>query len=95
MGRFILLPSAQADLQRLVAAIGDPKSSAPAARALSRLISAFETLATFPFAGVAIQPPYRQHTVRFGKFGFVIRYRVTPDLIVITRIWHGREERPR
>lgn len=95
MGRFILLPSAQADLRRLVAAIGDPKRTAPAARALKRLISAFEILAAFPMAGVAVKQPYRQHAVRFGKFGFVIRYRMDRDTIVITRFWHGREDRPR
>jgi plasmid stabilization system protein ParE len=93
MGNFVLLPPAQADLGRLVASLGDPKSSLPAKRALDTHIRAFENVEAFPMTGMAIRPPYRQHAVRFGKYGFVMRYRIMGDVVFITRLWHGREDR--
>lgn len=37
----------------------------------------------------------RQVIVRFGRHGYIVRYRVLPpdDAIFVTRIWHGREAR--
>lgn len=37
----------------------------------------------------------RQVIVRFGRRGYIVRYRILPpdDAIFITRIWHGREAR--
>ena len=37
----------------------------------------------------------RQIIVRFGRRGYVVRYRILPpdDAIFITRIWQGREAR--
>ena len=37
----------------------------------------------------------RQIVVRFGRRGYIVRYRVLPpdDAIFVTRIWHGREAR--
>jgi plasmid stabilization system protein ParE len=58
------------------------------------LRDAFAILAEFPGVGVAVRGGYRQHAVRFGKYGFVVRYRVTDDAILITRIWHGLQNRP-
>ncbi|WP_426013129.1 hypothetical protein [Caulobacter sp. DWR2-3-1b2] len=31
--------------------------------------------------------------IPFGQGGYIIRYRVTSDRVIITRIWHGLEER--
>jgi hypothetical protein len=35
----------------------------------------------------------RQLVVRFGASGYIVRYASLPPDILITRIWHGREER--
>jgi hypothetical protein len=35
----------------------------------------------------------RDLVVRFGRDGFVIRYRIWPDKVVVTRIFHGRQKR--
>jgi plasmid stabilization system protein ParE len=37
----------------------------------------------------------RQLVLRYGKSGYVIRYRVTDEAVIISRIWHGKENRPR
>jgi plasmid stabilization system protein ParE len=46
-----------------------------------------------PELGKEIGDGYRQLVLRHGKSGYVIHYRVLSDTILITRIWHGREER--
>ena len=35
----------------------------------------------------------REMVVRFGQGSYVLRYEVTPDLVLVARIWHGRENR--
>ncbi len=42
---------------------------------------------------VELRPAARRDLDRFDRFR-VVRYRVTPDTVVITRIWHGKERRP-
>ncbi len=31
---------------------------------------------------------------RFGKGGYVIRYVILPDMVVVTSVWHTLEDRP-
>ena len=40
-------------------------------------------------------PGIRQIVVRFGRYGYIVRYAVLPanGAIFVTRIWHGREAR--
>jgi len=58
--------------------------------AASRLLRRFETVAEgltdFPFKGRSIRRGLRQI---LAAFPYVIRYRVTHDLIEITRVYHG------
>lgn len=35
----------------------------------------------------------RELPVRFGRYGYVVRYRVVPDEVLVTRIFHVRERR--
>ena len=39
-------------------------------------------------------PNYREWLFRFGASGYVIRYRIFENTLYISRIWHGREDRP-
>lgn len=55
-----------------------------------------EKLAAQPFRGrPGERADVREATLRFGKASYLVRYQVTDDAIRITRIWHGRENRPR
>jgi plasmid stabilization system protein ParE len=36
---------------------------------------------------------HRDVAVRFGRDGFVIRYRVESDAVIIVRMFHGRQRR--
>jgi len=47
-----------------------------------------------PRIGRHVGGAIRQIFVRFGRGGYVIRYRVRKNDIVITRMWHSRENRP-
>jgi plasmid stabilization system protein ParE len=43
----------------------------------------------------ATRSGFRELVVPFGRGAYVIRYRIdrTRDAVVITRLWHGREQR--
>ena len=88
------LPEALDDLKRLHAFIA-PHSPRAARRAMARLIEAAEALRTYPEMGRLWHQDLtvREWSVRFGARGYVIRYRVLEDEIVILRVWHALEER--
>lgn len=62
-------------------------------RALSVLAKGFDDIGAFPEIGTAGPNGYRRLVVRFGRGGYEIRYRLTHDLAVVTRIFHTREDR--
>ena len=59
---------------------------------LKRTIS---SLSDYPLRGRLVGPTVREISVPFGQGAYVIRYRVTADRVIITRIWHGLELRQR
>ncbi|NEP18715.1 MAG: type II toxin-antitoxin system RelE/ParE family toxin [Leptolyngbya sp. SIO4C1] len=83
-------------MQRLAAFIG-PKNPDAAKRAVDRILQAVATIADMPGIGVSLpsRPQYSEHTAHFGKGAYIIRYRVKGQQVVIVRIWHSRENRPR
>jgi plasmid stabilization system protein ParE len=66
-----------------------------AQRAMRTIWRALERVESFPEIGHPTKAPsIRQIVVRFGRRGYVVRYRVLPDqTIFVTRLWHGREAR--
>lgn len=61
-----------------------------------RIEQRLKRLLRFPFMG----RPYasgalRETVVLYGKSSYLVRYRVTDDAVIVTRIWHGKENRPR
>lgn len=83
---------ADADLERLEAFIAS-ESRRQAARAIARLLRGLQNLQDLPELGKELEDGYRQLVLRYGKNGYVIHYRVLDDAILITRIWHSKEER--
>ncbi len=83
-----------ADLERLHAFIAT-ESRRNAARAIARILKGLRNLEDLPDLGKEIDEGVRQLVLRHGKSGYVIRYRVLDDAILITRIWHGREDQPK
>jgi plasmid stabilization system protein ParE len=57
------------------------------------LADAFAVLTQFPRIGVRHTTNGRQFIVRYGRGGYAIRYRLYDDRIMVSRIFHTREDR--
>ena len=88
------LPEVLEDLQRLYEFI-EPHSQSAALRAVDTLVAAAESLQAFPDKGRVWEeePSFRELPVSFGAKGYVIRYRLYKDIVVIVRVWHTLEDR--
>ncbi|MBL8551048.1 MAG: type II toxin-antitoxin system RelE/ParE family toxin [Hyphomonadaceae bacterium] len=92
--RVELRPAAERDLDRLAEFVAqlDPRAGDKRERDLRE---ALRKLGERPFKGrPGPQANLRQLTIRFGRSSYLIRYRVTDDAVIVTRIWHGKEDRP-
>jgi plasmid stabilization system protein ParE len=83
------------DIERLrnFLEIRNPQAAIRAMRAIWTALGRVETM---PYIGKPTKDPnIRQIVIRFGRRGFIVRYRVLPpdNAIFVTRIWHGREAR--
>lgn len=93
--RIELRPAARRDLLRLVDFVAALDERAGAKREAG-LDAAFQRLSERPFVGrPGSKPDTRELTIKFGRSSYLIRYRVTDDAVIVTRIWHGKENRPR
>ena len=89
----LLSPDAVGDVERLRSFL-DQNSPGAAQRALASIWTAIDRLQEFPDLGMPTADAHiRQLIVRFGASGYIVRYAASPPDILITRIWHGREER--
>lgn len=88
------LPGAVDDLRRLHAFI-EPHSAEAAEQAVTTIVEAAESLMAFPGKGKPWEPDtnFREWGATFGARGYVIRYRLFGDRVIIVRIWHGLENR--
>ncbi|WP_242395538.1 type II toxin-antitoxin system RelE/ParE family toxin [Anaeromyxobacter oryzisoli] len=87
-------PEARRDAVRLSAFLR--KRHPPAVHQFwTRIVSVADALSANPRIGRAADDDEaeRQIVVRFGGAGYVIRYRVDEDDVVIARVWHAREHR--
>src|SRR5664279_5242282 len=86
-------PAAQADLIRLRQFI-EPHNPEAARNAAQSLKKAASIIIQHPGIGVRLEGRQdRELFVPFGKRGYVIRYRLADDAIVILKVWHSREDR--
>lgn len=91
--RIELRPAARRDLDRLVAFLAALDQRAADQRE-QWLRESLRALGRHPFKGrPGKQPNMRAFTLRYGRTSYHIRYKVTDAAIIITRIWHGKEER--
>jgi addiction module RelE/StbE family toxin len=68
-----------------------------AVQALQTIVSSGESLMQNPRRGAVVDEiaGLRKLLVSFGKYGFVIHYTILEDNVVLLRVYHGRENRPR
>ncbi|MDA0656769.1 MAG: type II toxin-antitoxin system RelE/ParE family toxin [Proteobacteria bacterium] len=94
MVRLHWLADALEDLKRLHGFI-KPYSEEAAIRAVTALVAAAKSREEFPEKGRPWEADadYRELPVQFGAKGYVIRYRLHEDRVIIVRVWHGLQER--
>ncbi len=94
MARVRWLGEARDDLERLHGFIAE-HSAAAADRAVRTLVQAAGSLAGFPEMGRPsdLEKGFRELSVPFGSRGYVIRYRLHEDDVIIVRVWHALEDR--
>ena len=91
----LLSPAVLEDFERLRSFLGAANPDA-ATRALGLIWKAIDQLSEFPSLGKPTQEDgIRQIVIRFGSSGYIVRYVIVAESgdILITRLWHGREER--
>jgi plasmid stabilization system protein ParE len=71
----------------------EDRAPAAARRAVDMIHARLALLADFPKSAPEIDAHHRQAAVRFGRDGFVVRYRIEADAVVIVRLFHGRQDR--
>lgn len=82
---------AEADLDRLTDFL-DAVAPRAAIEAATLIRERTLLLLDFPEMGVPF-PGARELLIRFGDSGYVVRYRVDPDVVIIARVFHMREAR--
>lgn len=94
MRRVELRPAARRDMLRFERSL-NRRSPQAALRMFNLVTGRILSLAEQPFKGVERQNGFRELIVKFGKTAYVIRYRVTDDTVIVTRVWHSLQNRPR
>lgn len=89
-----LSPRAGVDLDRILN-FPEGHSTRAAQRIRARIADALQLISEHPRIGVRLRGSIRQTVTRLGRNAYIIRYRLTETDILITRIWHGKEDRPR
>jgi plasmid stabilization system protein ParE len=88
-----LSPGAERDLARLEDFLS-LKSQKAADAAVVAITHAILSLREFPERAPATRGRGRRELlVKYGRDGYIIRYRVTATVVLVTRIFHGRERR--
>ncbi|MBI2738782.1 MAG: type II toxin-antitoxin system RelE/ParE family toxin [Rhodospirillales bacterium] len=91
MARVVYSRNAASNIERLHRFLA--KNPDAAARAANAILDGLATLARFPRLGPVDpdRPDTRQFFIRFGAAGYVARYRVLDDTVIVLAIRHMRE----
>ncbi|MDD5458996.1 MAG: type II toxin-antitoxin system RelE/ParE family toxin [Phycisphaerae bacterium] len=85
--------AASRDIIRLRSFI-EPHNQNAARRAAEAIKKAPSVLMEFPLIGKSVEGRQeREISIPFGKRGYIMRYRLDANTVVILRIWHDLEER--
>ena len=93
MPALIWHPNALADVDRLHQFLVQSNPAA-ARRGAAAIIKAADKILQNPHPGMP-RAEFREWPAKFGKHVYVLRYFILDtDDILITRVWHSREQRP-
>jgi plasmid stabilization system protein ParE len=95
--KFVFLPEAEDDIERLYGFLIEQGNPLAAQKAMLAIDEGIQMLLETPYIGLRMEgrPDYRQLFVPFGKSAYNLRYRIyeEADMLVVVRVWHGRENR--
>lgn len=69
------------------------RSPDAARRAADQIGLQLALLGHFPEASPAVDDHHREATIRFGRDGFVVRYKIEGAQVIVVRLFHGRQAR--
>lgn len=87
-----LTAPARADLLAVTDWLAERSPSA-SDRALASIVGVIELLRDFPRLGMELPDGTREKGVHFGRDGYVIRYQVVDDALIVRRVFHTRQDR--
>ena len=93
MRRVQLRPAARRDMLRFERSLSRHSPQA-ALRMFNLVTGRILSLAEQPLKGIEREHG-RELFIKFGKSAYVIRYRVTDDSVIVTRVWHSLQDRRR
>ena len=89
-----LLTAANRDVVRLTDFLAERNPRA-ALRANDLLAASALSLSEMPERGRLVAEGLRELVVRFGRGAYILQYRVEADRVIVARIFHSLEDRPR
>lgn len=94
MPKVVWLPESLRDIERLLVFVRE-KSPEASKRAAQQIKKAASNLESYPMLGKAMEDDTgrRELSTSFGKAGYILRYRLEGDNIIILRVWHHLELR--
>ncbi len=94
MAKLVWLPQTQKDIKRLYDFLRD-KNPTAANNAIRAIRTGARQLEDYPEAGRPMNDGTgrRELVMTFGAGGYVLRYMLDDQKVVIIRVWHGRENR--
>jgi plasmid stabilization system protein ParE len=90
--KLIIETRAERDLSDLVNWLAERSPSA-ADRALEMFFSRVDRLLDFPTSAPEVEGGKRELFIDFGRDGFVVRYRLHQETILVERVYHGLQDR--
>lgn len=93
MAQVELTRRAYEDLRRLRAFLAENSPSA-AERASDAIVQGMRRLGDMPNSAPKLSnTDIRELAIRFGHYGYVVRYAVVDDRVIVARIFHAWEQR--
>ena len=83
---------AASDIDRQIEWLAD-RAPTSAVRASETIYGAIDVLSEFPESSPTSGDGVRDLAVRFGRDGFIVRYRYSRGRVTILRVFHARQER--
>jgi plasmid stabilization system protein ParE len=69
------------------------RSPASAQRAADEIDYKLSLLEDFPLAAPLVAGRHRELFIGFGRDGFIARYRIEGDVVLVVQVFHGRQSR--